>query len=75
VGSVSRCGTAVALRPAWDGSPCHCWTEGFGCCEPTPPAGTRPHVGGVTLRFPPAVRRHAPPTFGCCGGAPAVEDL
>jgi hypothetical protein len=37
--------------------------------------GRRPRAGGVTWSFPPAVWRHAPPTFRCCDGAPAVEGL
>jgi hypothetical protein len=37
--------------------------------------GRLPHTGGVTRSFLPAVQRHAPPTSGYCGGAPAVEGL
>jgi hypothetical protein len=45
---------------------------------PTPPTlrlGRRPHVGGMMRSFPPVAQRHAPPMFGCCSGARAVEGL
>jgi hypothetical protein len=29
----------------------------------------------MTWSFPHAIRRYAPPTYGCCGGAPTIEAL
>jgi hypothetical protein len=45
--------------------------RGLAAASLPPRPSRRPRDGGATRNFSPVVRRHAPQTSGCCGGAPA----